>query len=156
MIEACADIWDYRGRGVIAISTSGSVARSGKAVLGRGVASQAGRRFPGLAERLGELLNRGGNHVHDLGDGIVSFPVEASAWEWPDPRLIARSARELRELADREGWQLVVVPRPGCGGGGLSWREVRPLLEECFDDRFLVITAPATDDGWTTAPDRVC
>ena len=141
MIEMCGNIWEYAGSAVIAVTTSGSLTRKGRAVMNRGVAGQAARRFPGLPEELGLLLQSSGNHVHQLGDGVVSFPVEASAWEWPDLRLISRSARELRELADRNGWQRVLVPRPGCGGGGLEWREVRPLLEEHFDARFLVITA---------------
>ena len=144
MVEECGDIWEHLGKAVIAVTTSGSLTRKGKAVMSRGVASQAAQRFPGFPEILGLLLGKSGNHVHQLGEGIVSFPVEASAWEWPDLRLISRSARELRELADRESWNLVVVPRPGCGGGGLDWREVRPLLEEHFDDRFVVISAPAT------------
>ncbi|HBG06670.1 MAG: ADP-ribose-binding protein [Geobacteraceae bacterium GWC2_58_44] len=142
MIEACGDIWEYSGKAVIAITTSGSVTRRGKAVMGRGVASQAALRFPCLPERFGLLLQKAGNHVHELGEGIVSFPVEESAWECPDLRLISRSAAELRELADRQGWDTVVVPRPGCGGGGLDWREVRPLLEEHFDARFIVMSAP--------------
>ena len=142
MIEHCGDIWEHVGQGVIAVTTSGSVSRKGKAVMTRGVAGQAARRFPDLPETLGLLLQSSGNHVHLLGNGIVSFPVEASAWEWPDPRLISRSARELRQLADREGWGKVLVPRPGCGGGGLDWREVRPLLEEHFDARFVVMDAP--------------
>jgi hypothetical protein len=142
MIEACGDIWEHLGRAVIAVTTSGSVTRDGKAVMGRGVASQAAQRFPGLPCVLGLLLKNAGNHVHPLGEGIVSFPVEESAWACPDLRLISRSAQELRELADREGWEMVVVPRPGCGGGGLEWREVRPLLEEHFDGRFFVISAP--------------
>ena len=142
MIEHCGDIWEHVGQGVIAVTTSGSVTRKGKAVMTRGVASQAARRFPDLPEALGLLLQSSGNHVHPLGNGIVSFPVEASAWEWPDLRLISRSARELRQLADREGWEKVLVPRPGCGGGGLDWREVRPLLEEHFDARFVIMNAP--------------
>jgi len=142
MLEASGDIWEHLGRAVIAVTTSGSVTRDGKAVMGRGVACQAAQRFPGLAGVLGLLLKNAGNHVHPLGEGIVSFPVEESAWACPDLRLISRSARELRELADREGWEMVVVPRPGCGGGGLEWREVRPLLEEHFDGRFYVISAP--------------
>ena len=139
MIEACGDIWEYAGEGMIAVTTSGSVTRKGKAVMTRGVAGQAARRFPELPEVLGRLLQSSGNHVHPLGNGVVSFPVEASAWEWPDLRLIARSAQELRLLADREGWEKVLVPRPGCGGGGLDWREVRPLLEEHFDARFVIM-----------------
>jgi len=139
MLEACRDIWDYLGKGVIAITTSGSLTRGGKAVMGRGVARQALLRFPNLPDELGRLLQEHGNHVQLLTGGMVSFPVEESAWACPELRLIARSAKELRQLADREGWEMVVVPRPGCGGGGLEWREVRPLLEKHFDERFVVV-----------------
>ncbi|HBA89002.1 MAG TPA: ADP-ribose-binding protein [Geobacter sp.] len=145
MLEKDDDIWGYLGRAVIAITTSGSLTRAGKAVMGRGVARQAVQRFPGLPEELGGLLRQGGNHVHPLGDGLVSFPVEESAWACPDLRLIARSAKELRALADREGWRTVVVPRPGCGGGGLVWKEVRPLLVEHFDSRFVVVSSAAAE-----------
>lgn len=142
MREVIGDIWAYHGRAIICITTNGHVTRKGKGVLGRGCARQAAERCPDLELRLGELIARGGNHVHYLGEGLVSFPVEENPWANPDLRLIARSAGELRELADLRGWQEIVVPRPGCGGGGLSWREVCPLLEELFDDRFLVISSP--------------
>lgn len=141
MIEITGDIWDHQGAAVIAITTNGRVTRDGRAIFGKGCARQAAARFPDLSRRLGEHLLAGGNHVYDLGDGIVNFPVEESPWSLPDLRLIRRSAAELRGLADREGWPLIVVPRPGCGGGGLPWREVRPLLEDHFDERFRVITA---------------
>ena len=140
MLEAVDDIWNYHGKAIVAITTSGSLTKSGKAVLGRGVARQAGLRFPDLPVRLGELLRLHGNHVQLVDHGLVSFPVEESAWACPELRLIARSAEELRALADREGWARIVVPRPGCGGGGLEWKEVRPLLEVHFDERFVVIS----------------
>ncbi len=79
--------------------------------------------------------------MHCLAEGIVSFPVEENPWSAPDLKLLARSARELRDLADGMGWCRIVVPRPGCGGGGLDWSEVRPVVAEFFDDRFFVITA---------------
>src|SRR5512137_480011 len=109
MQEVYGDIWDYLGRAVIVITTSGSLTRDGRAVLGRGCARQAAERFPNLALQLGALVSEQGNHVHNLGNGLASFPVEESAWALPDLRLIARSARELKELADREGWETIVV-----------------------------------------------
>lgn len=141
MTETTGNIWEYRGTAVIAITTNGQVAKNGRAVMGRGVASQAARLIPALPDRLGRCLAEQGNHVHELGDGIVSFPVEHSPFELPDLQLIGRSARELVALADQRGWPMIVVPRPGCGGGGLSWGDVRPLLADCFDERFIVISA---------------
>ena len=140
MLETVGDIWAYAGTSIIAITTNGSVTRDGRAIFGRGVARQAASRFPGLAVTAGRLLVERGNHVCSLGNGVVTFPVEETPWSLPDLRLIARSAEELRLLADLSGWQRIVVPRPGCGGGGLSWRDVQPLLEACLDDRFVVIS----------------
>jgi hypothetical protein len=140
MIEIQGNLWEFFGREVIAITTNGQVTKNGKAVLGNGCARQAGERFPDLAVRLGKMLAEQGNHTQYLGDGLVSFPVEHSPFENPDLRLIERSTRELLALADAMGWQKVIVPRPGCGGGGLSWKEVKPVLEKYLDDRFLVIT----------------
>ena len=142
MKETTGNIWDHLGNAIICITTNGLLTKSGEAVLGRGCARQAQERFPGLPARLGALLSQGGNHVHILGDGLVSFPVEESPWVTPDTRLIRRSAEELRALADREEWPRIIVPRPGCGGGGLAWQDVRPLLADILDDRFTVITAP--------------
>ena len=141
MLEAVGDIWEHAVRGeIVAITTNGSLTPDGRAIFGRGVARQAGLRYPGLAEKLGRLLSEGGNHVFDLGCGIVTFPVEETPWSHPDLRIIARSAQELRSLVDRSGWASIVVPRPGCGGGGLAWQDVQPFLDCCFDQRFLIIS----------------
>jgi len=142
MKEIEGDLWDYHGRAIIAVTTNGQVTKRGEAVFGQGCARQAKERFPGLARRLGDLIRTGGNHVCSLGDGLVSFPVEHSPYEVPDIRLIERSARELAELADSREWKRVILPRPGCGGGGMDWRQVKPVLERYLDDRFLVITKP--------------
>ncbi len=140
MQEVAGDLWEYLGKGIVAITTNGYVTRDGRAILGYGVARQAGVLFPDLDKRLGRRLIDGGNQVHDLGNGLVSFPVEESPWSLPDLRLIRKSARELRTMADHHGWTMVIVPRPGCGGGGLNWSDVAPLLLEFFDERFHVIT----------------
>jgi hypothetical protein len=140
MREIHGDLWEYRGTAIIAITTNGQISHKGEAVFGQGCARQARERFPDLAQRLGARLAAQGNHVAYLGDGIVSFPVEHTPFETPDPRLIARSARELKSLADHMGWESIVVPRPGCGGGCLAWKDVKPLLERYLDDRFTIIT----------------
>lgn len=139
MRECSGDIWDYLGKAVIVITTNGSLTTDGRAILGRGCARQAGERFPDLPQRLGALIRAHGNHVQLIEPDLVSFPVEDSAWSLPDPRLIARSALELRTLADGKEWPIVVVPRPGCGGGGLHWPEVRTVLTAHFDQRFMLI-----------------
>ncbi len=139
MREIEGNLWDYLGKAVLAITTNGLVTAGGEAVTGYGCARQAGERFPEFRRKLGASIAARGNHVAYLGDGLVSFPVEHTPYETPDLRLIARSARELADLADSMGWKTVVVPRPGCGGGGLDWQDVRPILERYLDDRFLVI-----------------
>lgn len=139
MREVRGDLWDYHGRAILAVTTCGRVDRKGECVMLRGCARQARERFPGLARALGERLRAAGNHVFALGHGIVSFPVEEDPFGLPELRLIERSCRELVALADRMGWQEIVVPRPGCGGGGLEWQSVRPLLERHFDAHFMVI-----------------
>lgn len=145
MKEIHGDLWDFHRQGlVVAITTGGRVETGGLCAMPRGCARQARDRFDGLAWTLGQLILAKGNHVFDLGQRIVSFPVENSPFEVPDIRLIERSCRELLELTDYKGWQQVVVPRPGCGGGGLLWPEIKPKLEKFFDERFLIISPPAS------------
>jgi len=106
----------------------------------RGCARQAKELFPDLPARLGALIQSEGNHVFHLGNGLFNFPVENSPFEVPELRLIERSCQELLVLADQEDWCKVVLPRPGCGGGGLDWCQVRTLLERHLDNRFFIIT----------------
>ena len=140
MLEIEGDIWTHAATTVIVITCNGSLSLDGRAIFGRGVAKQAGLRYPELAHKLGTLLKDKGSHVFDLGNGIVSFPVEETPWSLPDLRIIARSAGELRQLADFSGWQKIIVPRPGCGGGGLAWEDVKPILIPWFDTRFVIIS----------------
>jgi hypothetical protein len=141
--EIQGDIWDYHAQGdVIVVTTGGMLTADGRALLGRGLAKMAGMRFPWFARQLGECITAGGNHVYHVGERLIAFPVEESPFTNPDPRLISRSATELTALVDQQGWQRVIVPRPGCGTGGLSWREVKPLLEAIMDNRFCIISPP--------------
>lgn len=153
MFEITGDLWAEHGDGaVVAITTNGMVNKVGRAVMLRGCARQARERFPDILKTLGSLLSRHGNHVFDLGHQVVSFPIEDDPYQIADLRLIEQSCRELVELTDYKGWQKVVVPRPGCGGGGLEWSDVRKILIRHFDERFHVITSQeyphATSEKW--------
>ena len=73
------------------------------------------------------------NHRVSDGDTVPGFYAKSNIL------LIVRSAIELVELADQHTeWKTIVMPRPGCGAGELSWSEVKPYIEDIFDDRFHV------------------
>ncbi len=147
MKEARGNLWDFPATFRV-ITTNGTIKRNGAVVMGRGCAMEARDRFPMLDQELGHRIQHsGGNHVHVLSNGIISFPVKHNWWEQADPELIERSARELQEFAlDFDGAFGVdsaisfVMPRPGCGNGGLTWDAVKPIIEPILDDRFTVIT----------------
>lgn len=136
------DLWEQHELGhVVAITTGGLVGKDGLCAMPRGTARQAALKFPTLPYVLGNQIRKYGMHVFDLGNRIVSFPVENSPFENPELSIIDRSCAELSELADYKGWSHIVVPRPGCGHGGLQWNDVRPILEQHLDKRFHIIDA---------------
>lgn len=145
MFEATGDLWEYEPADVRCVTTNGTVKRNGEAVMGRGCAKEAAERFPWVQLALGALLRDRGNHVHQLGYDdwgvlIYSFPVKHNWWEKADLALIARSAHELMEEIKACGFENVLLPRPGCGNGGLRWEDVRPVLEPILDGRVTIIS----------------
>lgn len=133
MREVYGDLWrfpaDYR-----IITTNGTVRMDVKAVMGRGCAREAAVRFPHLAGELGGRIRRSGNHVYWFRDyQLVTFPVKHAWYETASLELIERSVRELLNLINdialhEERDRTFVLPRPGCGNGGLKYDAVRPLL----------------------------
>lgn len=141
MREVYGEFWNYPADARV-ITTNGAIKSNGAGVMGAGVAKQAKERYPGIDQRLGEMLTKHGNRPVFLNrdEGIVSMPVKHHWKDMADLDLIRESAIKLVEMADKWEWQTVVVPRPGCGNGGRNWEEVKPILEEIWDDRFHVIT----------------
>ncbi len=140
MHEIEGDLWHFHSLGkVIVLTTSGAVDKNGTALMPRGCARQALDRYPDLSQILGYLIVQHGNHVFDLGRRLVSFPVEESPYQTAEPKLIEQSCTELVELTSYKCWREVIMPQPGCGGGGLVWDDVKPIMERVLDERFKVI-----------------
>ncbi len=145
MREAIGNLWDLvPNKGTLVITTNGTIKKNGEAVMGRGIALEANQMFPGLAKALGRNLSERGNHAHLLLVSVFStrnitiwtMPVKHNWWEEADPELIVRSAHELAE--GTRNYPEVWMPRPGCGNGRLKWKDVKPLIEPIFDNRYIV------------------
>ncbi len=81
MREVKGNLWNGIGRSdAVVITTNGCVRRDGRAVMGRGTAFQARRKFPDIDKDLGKLINNTGSKVQvirkEKGTDIVSFPVK--------------------------------------------------------------------------------
>lgn len=142
VIDVTGNLWEYPADARV-ITTNGAVRKDGFAVMGRGCAKEAAERYPRFQKLLGREITAGGNRVYHFVRGdehIVTFPVKHHWRELAEPYLIHKSAHELVQLTDLMEWEKVVMPRPGCGNGGLNYNGVRPGLEPILDDRFHVIT----------------
>lgn len=141
MIEETCNIWDKHAAGhYVCITTNGIVNASGKAVMGRGVALQASRRFPGLADRFGTALVERGIGVILFPDiRLITFPTKYH-WKYNSiPELIVHSCKALYLLAEAlPGKDAIYLPRPGCSNGGLDWENVRELIRPHLHPRVVI------------------
>ena len=134
---------------LICVTTNGIVV-NGLLVMGAGIAKLFADRYPRIRKILGYQVERHGNlpHLFETDDHkmVCSFPTKHNYSDPSDMRLIRQSAYRLVDIVNMS-WEYpnpcrtVLLPRPGCGLGGLSWqKDVKPVLEGILDDRFSVIT----------------
>lgn len=130
LLPPTTNLWDWKpssGRVLRVIPTNG-VVQGGDLVMGAGLALQAKERFPSLPGILGKLVQEKGNNVYVIKPlGIASFPTKV---HWKNPSLLPLVRRSASQLRQVEGWDAVLLPKVGCGLGGLSWPAVRMVLEE--------------------------
>lgn len=146
MNEVIGNLWDFPAD-VRVITTNGTVKKNGEVVMGRGCAKEAKDKYPWLPKRIGKKIQNVGNRlfiIYDLrfphGEVLITFPVKYNWWDQADLGLIEVSCAQLEMAATLNGFKKIVMPRPGCGNGKLSWEEVKPILQKYLDDRFYVIT----------------
>lgn len=147
MIELYGDIFTC-DIPVRCITTNGDVNSKGQAVMGRGVALQAKHFVPGIERMLAASIREFGNRTNIIAEQYgangklytyVSLPVKSHWQEKADIDLIIRSVNELEILATIRDWPRVALPRPGCGNGGLEWHQVKRVIRDYLDDRFVII-----------------
>lgn len=142
MIEVQGDLWEIPAD-ARAVTTNGTVMSNGELVMGGGCALEAAQRYPSMPKRLGYLVNHWGNHCYMLVEDdnlVLSFPTKGDVSKPSIPELIEQSAKEAVLHANEWHLNKVLIPRPGCGLGGLVWEDVRELLAPILDNRFYIVT----------------
>ena len=149
MREAAGNIWDFHAEGHwVVITTNGSVRKDGAAVMGRGVAKEAALKFPLLPYELGnEIKHRGNKVIVFLQYKIITLPVKHQWMEKADMHLIEVGLGDLIELLNATSNipSPIYMVRPGCGNGGLDWKDVKPIIAKYLDDRFVVVEREVAD-----------
>lgn len=166
MKEKKADLFEMiheDGVDAICITTNGMWLTDGRAAMGGGCAGVCAKRWPETAWRLGKCLknfltnvpfvigalDENGEYLEPtlkmikekkFKTLIFSYPTIDDLMTGAKIDLIKKSAQELKALVDRFELKGVVVPRPGVGIGGLSWGDVKTVIEPYMDDRFTVVS----------------
>ncbi len=111
-------------------------------VMGKGIALQFKNKWPDnfdlyqAACRAGEV-RPGKMHVFDAGayaqpHYIINFPTKDHWRGNSKMSFIKEGLRDLVEQVQRLGIKSIAVPPLGCGNGGLSWDDVKPMIVEAF------------------------
>lgn len=143
------DLFDSEEFDVLFITSNGTVKNNGEAVMGRGIAAEAKKRYPEIAYNLGQSLSLGNKpqvikiipNATKEDIFLMNFPVKHNWWEKADIELIKESCRAVKRWfngPDYINWKLL-LPRPGCGNGQLSWEDVKKEIEPFLDDRFYIV-----------------
>lgn len=158
MVEVKDDLFLYSFTNkvdAICITTNGNIKKAKKytaprAIMGKGIAYQASRIYFRYCDiDLGYKIRSNGNIVQtfayytvphqNIDTAIVAFPTKHNWWQYSDLELIKTSIVQLIDLTNKRNWRKVTLTRPGCGNGGLKWEDVKPLLVDKLDDRFIVV-----------------
>lgn len=134
-------------------------------VMGKGIALQFKQAYPDMAKAYEKACKReeirpGHVQVWDTGalhgpKHIINFPTKLHWRSKSRLEDIESGLTSLVQTIRALGIESVAVPPLGCGHGGLSWSEVRPMIEAAFEeipDVQVLIFAPG---GAPTVEERV-
>jgi len=140
--EQAVDIWEAWATGRWAVIPTNCQTRpDGRAVMGAGLAKAAAARFSGIDRSYGRAIARGEVNLALPAHRLLLAPTKD---HWSDPSsldLVASSCHAVAAYAFRRNVSLV-VPKLGCGLGGLDWADVGPVVDDAFACVDYVIAAP--------------
>lgn len=140
MQEINGDIWELYDKGHYAVIMTNCSVYHGKNPMGGGTALQAARKFVGIEEVYGQRIQKHGRKLQVFENArLIMFPTKTQLKSDADIATIEQSAQELRDFVDFMDIETMYLPRPGVGLGGLTWDEVKPVLESIFDHRFIIV-----------------
>ena len=129
-------------------------------VMGKGLALQFKRRFPSNFEVYAGACRRGEVQVGRMlvveitqrlvTRFIINFPTKK---HWRDPSRLEYVRSGLVALVSEirtRDIRSIAIPPLGCGNGGLTWSEIRPLIDQAMIElpgvRILVFSPEAPED----------
>jgi len=146
MLEIYGNLWEYHNNARwIAITTNGQYTKYGRAIMGAGCAKEAADRHKEIPGIVGAHVKSHGNvPLLMAGYRIITFPTKNNWKDKANLALIEKSARLIKAKIEECNIDDLVIPRPGCGCGGLDWeRDVKPVLATIFDTgRYSIICPP--------------
>ncbi len=122
---------------VLVNTVNAQLSPSGNGVMGAGVAKAFKERYPSImkdyeaAIRSGELT-AGRALLFDLPDGR-KWAALATKDDWKDqsqPQWVDSGLKELGEKLRENGLKSVAITPPGCGNGGLNWKDIEPMVHK--------------------------
>ena len=108
-------------------------------VMGKGLAKEFKDRYPDMFKAYKELCDRGDFgpslpfplYLYKNDDCCTSILLFPTKMHWNNPstlRIIESGLREFVNTYEMHGIKHIAFPALGCGCGGLSWNDVRPLM----------------------------
>jgi hypothetical protein len=151
IVETSGDIWDLHDQGYWICITTNGMTKVNKdhrtvAIMGKGIALEAARRFPNLPVELGHALRHGNLPSSWARYRIVTFPTKDDWRKKSDLNLIVKSYKIIASDKGRVSWKtkskggVLCIPRHGCGNGGLEWGEVRRALLPHWNIKTVIVT----------------
>ena len=141
MIRETGNMWSvFDTADYFLVTTNSYIRNDGELVMGRGIARQAKRRFPGLSAILGDRIQHLSlygleiTEVSDLTAWIGAFQVKRHYMYPAETDIIKYATGKLKALAEQFPRVRYDLNFPGIGCGKLTKDQVTPIIEVLPDN----------------------